>query len=252
MPMPASSSGPASLSVVTASACDDGEHPEHAGEHHGQPAVERPAAVARPRKPAPRAGADRRAERPRDDRHARADRAEVLAELQVEREHEHQPDHPGEEHERRDEAGAERALAEQARRDERGDAAALAGALDGDERSSTSTLAADRHERPRGPAGLAALDEGVDEQAGGEGDERGAGEVERRRVVRARLGEEPRPPSSAAMPSGTLTRKIARQSRVGVGEHAADHRAEHGAQADHRAEEAERLLQLVRAGRPGG
>ena len=106
MPMPASSSGPAKAQRATRR-----RRRRSAGRGRRASITARPAcSVGRPNLGPSSAGAearaDRGAERPRDQRQAGVDRAEALAELQVEAERQHQADHPGEEHERGREAGA--------------------------------------------------------------------------------------------------------------------------------------------------
>ena len=202
-----------------------------------------------PSRPAPRPGADRRAERPRDQRQAGVDGAEALAELQVEAEGQHQPDHPGEEHERGREARRERALAEQAHGHQRRDPLALAAALERDEGGERERAGGDRDEGPGGPARFAAFDQRVDEQAHGERDEHGAAEVERRRSLGPGLRQELERAGEGDQAERHVDeedRAPAEAEQVAVGQRTAEDGAEHGAEADHGPEEPEGLVDLVR------
>ena len=115
----------------------------------------RRAATGRPKRGPSSAGADTRAdrgaERPRDQRQAGLDRAEALAQLQVEAEDEHQADHPGEEHERASPARRRTRACGTGSCVTSGDACGLA-ALEHDEAGQHDQRSrAMDDERPRGP-----------------------------------------------------------------------------------------------------
>ncbi len=133
-----------------------------------------------------RAGGERR------ERQAGVDRREVHAELHEQREHEHRAEHPGEEHDDHRDPGPVGATAEDARLDQRVAAAATNAPGPGDERRERERARRDHQIRPRGPAGLATLDQRIDQEAHAEGGESGANQIKPWRRRRPGLGNQSR------------------------------------------------------------
>ena len=196
------------------------------------------------------ARADRGAQRPRDQARARVDRAVVQPDLQAERERE---DHAR--------SSRRRTRARSTRPPENARLRNRLGVTSGEtpvrsrrrasaaKAPSTTKLAAIEANVHARPAELAALDQRVDQQPGAEADQRGAGEVERRAAARPATrgagGRRADQGREAERHVDEEDRAPAGAEEVEVDQRAAEHRAEHRAQADHGAEQPERLADLV-------
>ena len=141
-----------------------------------------------------------------------------------------------------------RALAQQARLHERRAAGALTPRSCHAKAPKATSARGHRRERPRRPARLAALDQREDQQRAAPVDEDGAGHVERRRVLRARLGSRRQRADERDDADGHVDeedRAPAQAEQVAVDQQAADDRAEHGGAADDGAEHPEGLGDLL-------
>ena len=107
--------------------------------------------------------------------------------------------------------------------------------------------ARERCERPGGPAGLASLDQRIDEREHRRADDRRAKQVDPRRRRGAHLGHQQRRADRGRDPERHVDEEDQPPAaeRVHAYEQAADDRSEDGRAADHRPEQRERLRQFV-------
>ena len=192
-------------------------------------------------------GADREPERPRHEGEPGVQRREALADLQEERQHKQDAGHPEEEDEQHQRPRGVAAVAEQARLDQGVLAGARAQDLLHREDGEQDDAARERCERPGGPAGLASLDQRIDQSEHRRADDRRAEQVDTRRRRGAHFGHQ----ESGADRGGDPERHVDEEDQppaaepVHAHEQPADDRSEHGGAADHRPEQRERLRQLV-------